>query len=96
MTVAFLEPFQTSRYVKLAGITLSLVQDDHARSKRDVLRGLHSQKTNPQGKLVRTVRSAVYDVAVDIREHSVTYGQWEGVSLSEEKKTVLGSSRFWT
>ena len=86
----FLETFQADRYADLAGITLPFVQDNHSRSSKGVLRGLHFQKTKPQGKLVRVVRGEVYDVAVDIRQGSPTYGQWEAVILSEENKT-----QFW-
>jgi dTDP-4-dehydrorhamnose 3,5-epimerase len=86
----FLETFQVDRYADLAGISLPFVQDNHSRSSRGVLRGLHFQKTKPQGKLVRVVRGEVYDVAVDIRSGSPTYGQWEAVILSEENKT-----QFW-
>jgi dTDP-4-dehydrorhamnose 3,5-epimerase len=86
----FLETFQADRYADLAGIILPFVQDNHSRSSKGVLRGLHFQKTKPQGKLVRVVRGEVYDVAVDIRSDSPTYGQWEAVILSEENKT-----QFW-
>jgi len=85
----FLETFQAERYADLAGITSSFVQDNHSRSSRGVLRGLHFQKTKPQGKLVRVVKGEVYDVAADIRQGSPTFGQWEGVILSEENKTQL-------
>jgi dTDP-4-dehydrorhamnose 3,5-epimerase len=85
----FLETFQAERYISEAGITLPFVQDNHSRSSKSVLRGLHFQKTKPQGKLVRVVRGQVYDVAVDIRKGSLTYGQWEGLILSEENKTQL-------
>jgi dTDP-4-dehydrorhamnose 3,5-epimerase len=81
----FMETFQKSRY-KEAGITLDFVQDNHSRSTKGVLRGLHFQKTKPQGKLVRVVQGEVFDVAVDIRKNSPTYGQWEGVLLTEENK----------
>jgi len=86
----FLETFQAERYAELAGITLPFVQDNHSRSSKAVLRGLHYQKTKPQGKLVRVVRGEVYDVAVDIRQDSPTIGQWEGVILSEVNKR-----QFW-
>ena len=86
----FLETFQTERYAGLAGITLPFVQDNHSRSSKAVLRGLHYQKTKPQGKLVRVVRGEVYDVAVDIRQDSTTFGQWEGVILSE-----TNNRQFW-
>ena len=85
----FLETFQAERYISEAGITLPFVQDNHSRSSKSVLRGLHFQKTKPQGKLVRVVRGQVYDVAVDIRKGSPTYGQWEGLILSEGNKTQL-------
>ena len=86
----FLETFQAVRYEQEAGIDLPFVQDNHSRSARGVLRGLHFQKTKPQGKLVRVVRGEVYDVAVDIREGSATFGEWEGVTLSEDNK-----KQFW-
>ncbi len=86
----FLETFQAVRYEKEAGIYLPFVQDNHSRSARGVLRGLHFQKTKPQGKLVRVVRGEVYDVALDIREGSATFGEWEGVTLSEDNK-----KQFW-
>ena len=82
----FLETFQSVRYEQEAGIDLPFVQDNHSRSARGVLRGLHFQKTKPQGKLVRVVRGEVYDVAVDIRKKSATFGEWEGVILSEDNK----------
>ena len=82
----FLETFQATRYENLAGINLPFVQDNHSRSSSGVLRGLHFQKTNPQGKLVRVIKGEVYDVAVDIRPSSHSFGQWEAVVLSEENK----------
>ena len=85
----FLETFQAERYAELARINLPFVQDNHSRSSKGVLRGLHFQKTKPQGKLVRVVRGEVYDVAVDIRVESPTFGQWEAVILSEKNKTQL-------
>jgi dTDP-4-dehydrorhamnose 3,5-epimerase len=86
----FLETFQSSRYAELAGITSPFVQDNLSRSSKGVLRGLHFQKNNPQGKLVRVVSGEVYDVAVDIRKDSATFGQWEGVVLSEDNQ-----KQFW-
>ena len=86
----FLETFQSVRYEQEAGIDLPFVQDNHSRSARGVLRGLHFQKTKPQGNLVRVVSGEVYDVAVDIREGSATFGEWEGVTLSEDNK-----KQFW-
>jgi dTDP-4-dehydrorhamnose 3,5-epimerase len=85
----FLETFQADRYREQAGITLPFVQDNHSRSAKGVLRGLHFQKTKPQGKLVRVVSGEVYDVAVDIRQGSPSFGLWEGVILSEENKRQL-------
>ena len=85
----FLETFQAERYATV-GITLPFVQDNHSRTSKGVLRGLHFQKTKPQGKLVRVVRGEVYDVAVDIRLGSPTYGRWEAVVLSEDNK-----KQFW-
>jgi len=86
----FLETFHTARYKQLAGINMPFVQDNHSRSLKGVLRGLHFQKTKPQGKLVRVVRGEVFDVAVDIRRESATFGKWEGVILSEKNK-----KQFW-
>ncbi|HDY7347782.1 TPA: dTDP-4-dehydrorhamnose 3,5-epimerase, partial [Klebsiella pneumoniae] len=71
-------------------IDYDFVQDNHSRSTKGVLRGLHYQTVHPQGKLVRVVRGEVFDVAVDIRPNSPTYGKWEGVILSEENK-----KQFW-
>lgn len=86
----FLETFHSQRYLDSAGIDLAFVQDNYSRSTKGVLRGLHYQKTKPQGKLVRVVRGEVFDVAVDIRKDSPTYGQWEGVILNEDNKR-----QFW-
>lgn len=86
----FLETFEKNRYREMLGIDLDFVQDNHSRSQKGVLRGLHFQTVNPQGKLVRCVRGEVFDVAVDIRPDSPTYGQWEGVILNEDNKT-----QFW-
>lgn len=82
----FLETFQAARYKELAGIDLPFVQDNHSRSCRDVLRGLHSQRQFPQGKLVRVARGQVFDVAVDIDSDSETFGRWVGVVLSDTNK----------
>jgi dTDP-4-dehydrorhamnose 3,5-epimerase len=84
----FLETFQVDRY-REAGITLPFVQDNHSRSQRGVLRGLHFQKTRPQGKLVSVSRGAVYDVAVDIEPASATYGKFVGVELNDENHRRL-------
>lgn len=86
----FLETFQQERYQSMLDIDFEFVQDNHSRSVKGVLRGLHFQKSKPQGKLVRVVRGRVFDVAVDIRPDSPTFGQWAGVELSEENKC-----QFW-
>lgn len=85
----FLETFEQKRYQERLGEELVFVQDNHSRSQKGVLRGLHFQNKNPQGKLVRVVRGEVYDVAVDIRKESITYGKWFGTILSEENKKQL-------
>lgn len=85
----FLETYQQDRYRDLLGISDDFVQDNHSRSQQGVLRGLHFQTKNPQGKLVRCVSGSVFDVAVDIRRDSPTYGQWFGAELSAENKHQL-------
>lgn len=72
-----------------AGLNVDFVQDNQSGSVKGVLRGLHYQKEHPQGKLVRVIRGRVYDVAVDIRRGSVTYGKWFGIELSEENRKQL-------
>lgn len=79
----FLETFQAERYLREAGIEHSFVQDNYSRSTKGVLRGLHLQRQRPQGKLVRVVRGEVFDVAVDLRRDSSTFGSWVGELLSE-------------
>jgi len=81
----FMETYNYNDF-KEAGIDQVFVQDNQSASKRGVLRGLHYQIEHPQDKLVRVVRGEVYDVAVDLREGSATYGKWYGVLLSEENK----------
>lgn len=71
---------------KEAGLDLNFVQDNQSKSKKGVLRGLHFQYTKPQGKLVRVLKGVVFDVAVDLRNNSPTYGKWESIILSEENK----------
>lgn len=83
-----LESYHTRRYVE-AGIPGYFVQDNHSRSRRGVLRGLHYQRSYPQGKLVWVTRGEVFDVAVDIRQGSPTFGCWVGVTLSEENHRQL-------
>jgi dTDP-4-dehydrorhamnose 3,5-epimerase len=85
----FLETYQAQRYQDLLGIQLPFVQDNHSRSAKGVLRGLHFQKTKPQGKLVRVVTGEVYDVAVDINPSSKTYGKYVAAHLSESNKRQL-------
>jgi len=85
----FLESFN-EREMRTIGIDAHFVQDNHARSSRNVLRGLHYQLTQPQGKLVRVVSGKVFDVAVDMRRDSPAFGKWVGVELSEENKRI-----FW-
>ncbi|MBQ2744595.1 MAG: dTDP-4-dehydrorhamnose 3,5-epimerase [Lachnospiraceae bacterium] len=81
----FMETY-SQRDMHEAGLDMVFVQDNQSMSKKGVLRGLHYQKEHPQGKLVRVIRGRVFDVAVDIRVGSKTYGQWFGVELSEENK----------
>jgi len=79
-----------ARAFREAGLDIEFVQDNHSRSSRGVLRGLHYQQPGPQGKLVRVTAGAVYDVAVDMRRSSPTFGQWVGVELSAANKRM-----FW-
>lgn len=85
----FLESYRRNQFTE-AGIDFEFVQDNHSRSQRGVLRGLHFQVSQPQGKLVRVTRGSVYDVAVDINPNSSTCGQYVGVELSEENHKL-----FW-
>lgn len=84
----FLESFHRLRFEE-AGLDLRIVQENHSYSVRGVLRGLHFQNPNPQGKLVRVVRGEVFDVAVDVRRGSPTFGRWAGVTLSETNRKAL-------
>ncbi len=79
----FLETYHRKKYAD-GGIDATFVQDNHSRSAQGILRGLHAQGRRPQGKLVRAVEGAIFDVAVDIRRGSPTYAQWVGVALSAE------------
>lgn len=81
----FMETYKESDF-KEAGLAYTFVQDNQSSSRKGVLRGLHFQKTHPQAKLVRVLKGEVFDVAVDLRKGSQTYGQWVGVLLSEENK----------
>jgi len=84
----FLESYNKRTLEDVAGIRGEFVQDNHSRSGRNVLRGLHYQIRQPQGKLLRVVQGAVFDVAVDIRRSSPTFGKWVGFELSAENKRV--------
>ena len=85
----FFESFNQKTFDEAIGHHVDFVQDNHSRSAKGVLRGLHYQLQQPQGKLVRVARGAVFDVAVDIRKSSSTFGQWVGVELSEENQRQL-------
>ena len=84
----FMETYQKDQFAE-AGIDKEFVQDNQSRSTRGVLRGLHFQKNHTQGKLVRVTRGEVYDVAVDCRPNSATFGKWVGVTLAEENKKMF-------
>lgn len=86
----FFESFNRRQFAEIIGRDVDFVQDNHSRSVKNVLRGLHYQIQHPQGKLVRVVQGAVFDVAVDIRKSSPTFGQHVGVELSAENKRM-----FW-
>jgi dTDP-4-dehydrorhamnose 3,5-epimerase len=86
----FLESFNQKTFQSLTGLDVNFVQDNHSRSSKNVLRGLHYQIQNPQGKLVRVVSGSVFDVAVDLRKSSPTFGKWHGVELSDENHR-----QFW-
>lgn len=85
----FFESFNQRQFEEAVGRSVSFVQDNHSRSVRNVLRGLHYQVQQPQGKLVRVVQGEVFDVAVDIRRSSPTFGQWVGAILSADNKHQL-------
>lgn len=86
----FFESWNEKVFREATGLDLHFVQDNHSRSAQGVLRGLHYQIRQPQGKLVRVVRGAVFDVAVDVRRSSPTFGKWVGVELSEDNHR-----QFW-
>ena len=86
----FLESFNQRDFREKTGVNTTFVQDNHSMSLKNVLRGLHYQIPNPQGKLVRVVNGSVFDVAVDARQSSPTFGQWVGCILSAENKRI-----FW-
>lgn len=85
----FFESFNQAQFERAVGRSVQFVQDNHSRSVKNVLRGLHYQIQHPQGKLVRVVQGEVFDVAVDIRKSSPTFGQWVGEILSAENKRQL-------
>jgi dTDP-4-dehydrorhamnose 3,5-epimerase len=85
----FYESFNQRRFQELTGLQSEFVQDNHSRSAKNVLRGLHYQIRQPQGKLVRVVAGEVFDVAVDMRRASKTFGKWTGVVLSAENKRQM-------
>ena len=85
----FFESYNQQVLAKVTGITDTFVQDNHSRSARNVLRGLHYQIRQTQGKLVRVTAGTVFDVAVDIRRSSATFGRWLGVELSAENKRIV-------
>lgn len=85
----FFESFNQRQFEEAVGRPVQFVQDNHSRSVKNVLRGLHYQIQNPQGKLVRVAAGEVFDVAVDLRRNSPTFGQWVGVRLSAENKHQL-------
>ena len=85
----FYESFNARRFAELTGVTDAFVQDNHSRSAKGVLRGLHYQIRQAQGKLVRASAGAIYDVALDLRRSSPTFGQWYGLELSADNKRQL-------
>ncbi len=85
----FLESWNATSFAEI-GLDVTFVQDNHSRSQKGVLRGMHFQNPAPQGKLVRVVNGAVFDAIVDLRQSSPTFGQWTGVTLSAENKRM-----FW-
>ncbi len=85
----FFESFNQQKFEALTGVKTDFVQDNHSKSALNVLRGLHYQIQQPQGKLVRVVAGEVFDVAVDLRRQSPTFGKWVGVNLSAENKRQL-------
>ncbi|OQW90187.1 MAG: dTDP-4-dehydrorhamnose 3,5-epimerase [Rhodoferax ferrireducens] len=85
----FFESFNARDFAQCTGLDVQFVQDNHSKSAKGVLRGLHYQIQHPQGKLVRVTQGEVFDVAVDIRKSSPTFGKWEGVMLSAENKRQL-------
>jgi dTDP-4-dehydrorhamnose 3,5-epimerase len=85
----FFESYNHQKFTEKTGLNIQFIQDNHSKSKQNVLRGLHYQIQQPQGKLVRSVVGSIFDVAVDIRKSSPTLGQWVGYELSAENKRQL-------
>ncbi|MCL4150496.1 UNVERIFIED_CONTAM: hypothetical protein GTU68_019792 [Idotea baltica] len=85
----FMESYNQKTLAELCGLTVDFVQDNHSRSSKNVLRGLHYQLEHAQGKLVRVVSGEVFDVAVDLRQKSPTFGQWAGAILSDKNHHLL-------
>jgi dTDP-4-dehydrorhamnose 3,5-epimerase len=85
----FLESFNQAKFEAAIGRHVTFLQDNHSRSVKNVLRGLHYQILQPQGKLIRAVQGEVFDVAIDIRKSSPTFGQWVGEILSAENKCQM-------
>jgi dTDP-4-dehydrorhamnose 3,5-epimerase len=85
----FMESFNAEAFAKATGVTTPFVQDNHSRSAKGVLRGLHYQLQQAQGKLLRVVRGTIFDVAVDIRKSSPTFGKWVGVELTADNNRQL-------
>lgn len=85
----FYESFNARDFSQVTGLDVSFVQDNHSKSVKGVLRGLHYQIQNPQGKLVRVVQGEVFDVVVDLRKTAATFGQWDGVHLSADNHRQL-------
>ena len=85
----FFESFREDEFRSAAGAGRAFVQDNHSRSVRHVLRGLHYQVRQPQGKLVRVILGEIFDVVVDLRRRSLTFGQWMGTALSAENRRML-------
>ena len=84
----FMETYNRREFEAI-GLTMEFVQDNHSKSAKGVLRGLHFQTKHPQGKLVRVIRGSVWDVAVDLRRGSATFGRWFGIELSAENKKMM-------
>lgn len=85
----FMESWNARTFAEATGLDVTFVQDNHSRSAKNVLRGIHYQVVKPQGKLVRVVSGAVFDVAVDLRRSSPSFGRWVGIELSAENKRQL-------